>query len=103
MTSPTTALEVLFASLLVDSNEGISVQTFEIPGAYLHTSLPDDNVVNIKFGGGFMEIMCKVNPEYGTFVTYEKGKKLLYVLILKAIYVMIESALLWYDFFSTTL
>ena len=34
---------------------------------------------------------------------YEKGKKLLYMLILKAVYEMIESALLWYDLFSTTL
>ena len=36
------------------------------------------------------------------FLTYEKGKKVLYVLILKAIYGMIESALICYDFFSTT-
>ena len=50
-----------------------------------------------------MDIMCKVNPEYEKCMTYEKGKKVLYVLILKLIYGMIESALLWYDFFSTTL
>ena len=36
-------------------------------------------------------------------MVYEKGKKVLYVLILKAVYGMIEIALLWYDFFSTTL
>ena len=47
--------------------------------------------------------MCEVNPKYKKFVTYEKGKKLLYVMIFKAIYGMIESVLLWYDLFSTTL
>ena len=47
--------------------------------------------------------MCDVNPEYEKFVTYEKGRKVLYVLILKSVYGIIESALLWYDFFSTTL
>ena len=47
--------------------------------------------------------MCEVNLDYETFVTYEKGKKSLYVLILKEIYGMIDSALLWYDLFSTTL
>ena len=45
-----------------------------------------------------MDIMCKVNPEYEKFLTYFKGKKVLYVIILKAIYIMIEIALLWYDF-----
>ena len=47
--------------------------------------------------------MCKVNPRYQTHVRYESGKKVLYLRILKAIYGMIESALLWYDLFSTTL
>ena len=57
----------------------------------------------MKFEGEFVDIMCQVNPEYETFVTYEKGKKVLYVLILKVVYGMIESALLWYFLFSTTL
>ena len=57
----------------------------------------------MKFEGEFVDIMCQVNPEYEKFVTYEKGKKVLYVLILKVVNGMIESALLWYDLFSTTL
>ena len=47
--------------------------------------------------------MCEVNPGYKKIVIYEKGKKVLYVLIFRVIYVMIESSLLWCDFFSTTL
>ena len=88
---------------MIDSHEGKAVQTFDVTGAYLHASLPDDKVVHMKFEGEFVEIMCEVNPEYEKFVTYEKGKKLLCVLILKAIYGMIESALLWYDLLFKTL
>ena len=47
--------------------------------------------------------MCEVNPEYKKSVTYEKGKKLLYVMIFKAIYGMIASALIWYDLLFTTI
>ena len=57
----------------------------------------------MKFEVEFVGIMCEVNTEYETFVTYENGKKELYVLVLKEIYGMIESALLWYNFFSATL
>ena len=63
-------------------------------GAYLHASLPDDKVVHIKFEGESVDIMCEVNPEYEKFVTYEKVKKVLCVLILKVIYGIIKSALL---------
>ena len=80
-----------------------AVNSSYVEGSYLHTSLPDDKVVHMKFEGEFVVIMCKVNPEYKKFVTYENCKNVLSVLILKAIYGMIESALLWYDFFSATL
>ena len=55
---------MLFASLLIDAHEGRAVQTFDIPGAYLHVSLPDDKVVHMKFEGEVVDIMCEVNPEY---------------------------------------
>ena len=100
---PTIAIEALFASILTDVHEGRAVQTFEVTGVYLRTPLPNDKVVHMKFEGKFLDIMCEVNPEYGIFVIYEKGKKVLYVMILKAIYGMLESSLLWYDLFSTTL
>ena len=52
--------------------------------------------------------MCLVNPEYTKHVIYEvirKGKnvKQLYVRVLRALYDCIESALLWYQLYPTTL
>ena len=98
--SPTIEIEALFESLLIDSHEGISVQIFDFMGEYIQASLSDDNVVQMEFEGEFLDIVCKVNSEYEEFVTYDKGKKVLRVLILKMIYGMIESDFLWYNLFS---
>jgi hypothetical protein len=102
-TSPTIATTSLFTSLVIDTQEGRAVHTFDIPGAYLHAKLPKNKQVLLKLIGEFVDIMFKVNPEYLPYVRFEFGKKVLYLRVLKAIYGMIESALLWYELFSTTL
>ena len=50
-----------------------------------------------------MDIMYEVNQEKKKIITYEKEKNLLYVRNLKGNYGMIESDLLWYELFSTSL
>ena len=67
----------------------MAVYTFDVPEAYLHSSLIYDKVLHMKFEGEFMVVMCEISPEYEKSGIYEKGKKVLYVLILKAIYGMI--------------
>ena len=57
----------------------------------------------MKLRDQFVDIRCDVNPEYKKFVKVVNGKKLLYLRVLRAIYGCIESALLWYNLFSTTL
>ena len=52
-------------------------------------------IPNVRFVFG-VNITHDVNPEYKPYVRYEHGKKVLYVRILKALYGMIESAVLWY-------
>ena len=101
--SPTLSLEALMALLLINSHEGREVAIFDIPGAYLHADIPDDKFVILKIEGAFADIMCDVNPEYKEDIQYESGKKVLYVQILKALYGMIESALLWYQLYSDVL
>ena len=55
----------------------------------------------MKLRGDFVEIMCQVNPEYEQHVKYENGGKVLYLLVLRAVYVCIKSLLLWYNLLST--
>lgn len=65
--------------------------------------MPAGKLVLLKLRGVFVDIMCKVNPEHKPNITYEKGKPVLYLKVLKAIYGCIESALLWFNLYSNTL
>ena len=72
-------------------------------GAYLHAEMPEGKRVILKLVGIFVDIICKANSEYETYVVTENGKKVLYLRVLRALYGCLESALLWYDLYSSTL
>jgi hypothetical protein len=57
----------------------------------------------LKMEGESVDIMCDVCSDYEKFVCYENGKKVLYLELLKALYGCVQSALLWYELFSSTL
>jgi hypothetical protein len=50
----------------------------------------------MKIRGILVDILCELDDKYVPYVTYEDGKKLLYVHILKAIYGLLISAMLFY-------
>ena len=62
VTSPTIAIEELFALLIIDAHEGKALHIFDVPGAYLHVSLYDDSIAQMKCEGEVLDIMCEVNP-----------------------------------------
>jgi hypothetical protein len=102
-TSPTLSLEALMALLLINAFEERDTAVFDVPGAYLHAQIPDDKFAVLKIEGDFADIMCEVNPEYKSDIRFENKKKVLYVQILRALYGMIESALLWYTLYTDVL
>ena len=101
--SPTLSLESLMSLLLISAHEERDTAVFDVPGAYLHADIPGDKFVILKVEGEFVDIMCQVNPEFTTYVRRENQKKVLYLQILKALYGMIESALLWYSLYTEIL
>lgn len=102
--SPTSSNEAVLTTAIIDAKEKRDVCTADIPGAYLHAILPKNKKrVLLKLTGIFVDIMVEANAEYEKYVVYEKGKKVLYLRVLRALYGCIESALLWYDLYSTTL
>ena len=101
--SPTASLEAIISTLLVDVYEDRNVGIFDIPGAYLHAEIPEEHRVILKLKVTFVDIMCGVNPEFRKHVTIEKGQKVLYMKVMRAIYGCIRSAMLWYNLFSETL
>ena len=58
----------------------------------------------MKITGVLVDILIKVAPnEYAGSVVMEKGQRVIYVEILRAIYGMLESALVWYKQFRKDL
>ena len=102
-TSPTVSHEGLIATTVIAAHERRATAVFDIPGAYLNADMPKEKFILLKFESEFVDIMCEVNPEYLQDVRQERGKKVLYVRVVKAIYGCIESALLWYQMYVTTL
>ncbi len=101
--SPTLSDEALMCLLLVNSFGNRDIAAFDVPGAYLHAAIPKDKSAILKIEDEFVNIMYDVNPEYLNDARYEGKRKVLYVRILKALYVMIESALLWHSLYTEVL
>ena len=99
--SPTVATDALLLSIIIDAHEGRDVATADVAGAYLKAYMND--FVIMKFTGQSVDILCEMNPEHVKFVTTEKGVKVLYVRLIKALYGCVKSALLWYEMFYSSL
>lgn len=99
--SPTIQLESLIMSLTIDAKEDRDVATADIAGAYLLAEMKDKVIVKLK--GEAVDIMCSTNKRYEEYVNTEKGKKVLYLKLRRALYGCIQSALLWYKTFATKL
>ena len=49
----------------------------------------------MKFKGSIVDFLIKINPErYDGYIIYEKGRKVIYVKIIRAIYKMIIESFL---------
>ena len=62
----------------------------------MHEVKNDEEHVIMKITGVLVGMLVQLSPEvYGPYVVYEKGKKVVYVQVLRAIYRMLQAALLW--------
>ena len=101
VSSPTISNDSLFALLTVSAAERRKIISWDVEGAYLLAD--QDDFVLIKFTGESVDVLCQVDTGYEQFVTYENGRKVLYLELLKALYGCLRSALLWYELYSTKL
>ena len=89
--------------MVIDAYEYRKVATFDVPGAYLHTDLYKDKFTILLLEGKFVDIICDINPKYKQHVSFKYGRNTLYLCILKAIYGMIEYALLCRNIYVSVL
>ena len=106
--SPTATLESIMITAVIDAYEQRDVMCNDIPNAFIQAPMPvireEDERVIMKICGILVSMLIKLDPTlYGPYVVFEKGEKVIYVRVLKAIYGMLQAALLWYQKFRTDL
>ena len=96
--SPTVLTESIKLTAAVDAYEERDVASMDIPNAFIQTILPprpDEERVIMKIRGKLVDWLLEIDPtEYASLVVMERGVKVLYLHILRAIYGMIEAILL---------
>jgi hypothetical protein len=104
--SPTAALESIMLTAVIDAHEERNVMTCGIPNVFIQALMPEvkdgDERVMMKITGVLVDMLVELNPElYGPYVVYERNRrnKVLYVQVMRAIYGMLEAAILWYKKF----
>ena len=106
--SPTASNESIAITCAIDAHEGRDVATADVPNAFIQTDMPptkpgEDQVV-MKITGQLVDMMVELDPElYSDYVVYEGKRKVIYVVILKALYGMLVASLLWYEKFRKDL
>ena len=71
--------------------------TCDIPGAFMQADI--DEVLHMRIDGPLVDLLVRVDRStYAKFVTTEKGRKVIYVRLTKALYGTVQAALMfWLD------
>jgi hypothetical protein len=106
--SPTALLESIFLNSIISAKEKRDIMTADIPNAFIQTLMPEikegEDRVAMKVSGVLLDLLVELAPEYyGPYVVLEKGKRVLYLQVLRALYGMLVAALLWYQHFRKDL
>ena len=99
--SPTTALESVLLTSVIDAKEGRDIATVDIPNAFIQTEIPQEDGkerIILKIRGPLVDMLVDIDPgTYKPFVCYEGKHKILYCNVLRATYGMLISALMFYN------
>ena len=94
--SPTVSLPAVLLTSVIDAHEGREVAVVDIPNAFVQTENEGEPVF-MKIRGQLALILVELCPElYRPFLCYENGHPILYVQVMKALYGMMQSSLLFY-------
>ena len=95
-------------TMCIDAKEERDIMTADVPNAFVQTDMPDtdpgDDRVIMKIEGILADMLVEIAPEtYSPYAVKERGRTVLYLIVLKAIYGQLLSALLWYMAFRKDL
>ena len=92
--SPTVSTEAMFITAMFDAMENRDVAIVDIPGAFMQAEI--DELINIKLEGELVDLIVRIDPTYSKFIQMEKGKKVIYTELDKALYGTMQAALLFW-------
>ena len=95
-TSPTISMETVFLMAVVDAWESRKVVVLDVPGAFMQVDM--DELVHVQFEGEMVDKLLEIDQDmYTSYVTEEKGTKVMYVELLKALYGTLRAARLFWE------
>jgi len=105
--SPASATKSVCITSTIDAKERREVATIDVPNAFIRTPLDykgTDERIIMKVRGVIVDLLLMIDAEtYGNHIVYENGRKVIYLVVLKALYGMLHSALLFYNMFRSNL
>jgi hypothetical protein len=94
--SPTMSTEALLLTAVVDALEGRDVAVVDVPGAFMQADMDED--VHVRFTGTTVDLLLDIDPAmYGPYVVEERGERVMYVELLKALYGTLRAARLFWE------
>ena len=95
-TSPTISTEAVFLTAVVNAWEHRKVAVLDVPGAFMQVDM--DELVHVRFSGEMVDKLLEIDYElYSGYVTIERGEKVMYVELLKALYGTLRAARLFWE------
>ena len=95
-TSPTISTEAVFLMAVIDAWENRKVAVLDVPGAFMQVDM--DKLVHVHFCREMVDKLLEINHDlYSSYVTEEKGEKVMYVELLKALYRTLWAARLFWE------
>jgi len=83
--APTVSVEVLMLSCTINAKEECNAATVDIPRAFMQADM--DETVHVHLECTMAKLLTKLDPKlYRKYMVNEKGKSVLYVELLKALY-----------------
>ena len=93
--SPTVSTEAVFITAIVDAMEKREVAVVDIPGAFMQVIMDKD--VYMRITGLMVDLLIEIDKSYEQFVVYERGEKVIYVELLRALYGTLRAARLFWE------
>jgi len=105
VSSPTVMKESTMITSIIEAKEDRDVATCHIPNAFIQTEVEkqdkDGHDTIMKIWGPLFETLCEMDLNYKQFVLNENNRQVLYVHIVKSLYGLMISAMLFYNKLKT--